>query len=233
MLRLYQSQSGTRKAYFEICIDAAWALTIANLRTQFSLPIQREEVSFISMASARRSNIKGSKEMMGPLSARVPLRINLFPNSSLEDVMRDINNDFTSMIGFEHCAMKALHTNGGLQNLPAQAVFSWNPPGSDLSSKRIICYDKGVAPAILAYREDLSMPYAHDYGLLFEVYEHEGHVAMFASWDHDLVSTDLIYRLVEGFERFLTLITKTKGFTVGTALCERRAALGWVGDCNS
>ena len=180
------------------------------------------------MTSARRSNIEGIKDMMGPISARAPLRIYLFPISSLEDLMLDINNKFASMIGFEHCAMKALHTNGGLQNLPPQAVFSWNPPGSDLASKRIICHDKAVAPTVLAYREDLSVPYAHDYGLLFEVYEHGGHVAIFANWDRDLVSADLISRLMEGFGRFLMLILKTKDLTLEEVLCERTA--GQAGD---
>ena len=175
------------------------------------------------MISARRSNIEGIKDMMGPLSARAPIRISLLPDSSLEDLMRHINNEFTSMIGLEHCAMKALHTDGGLHNLPPQAVFSWNPPGSDLSSKRIICHDKAVAPAVLAYREDLSVPYAHDYGLLFEVYEHGGHVAILASWDRNLVSADLIGRLVEGFERFLMLIIKTKDLTLREVLCDRAA----------
>ena len=152
--------------------------------------------------------------MMGPISARVPLRVHVFPSYTLEDLMRHINDEFTSMIGFEHCAMKALYPNGGLQNLPPHAVFSWNPPGSDLSSERIACHDKAAAPAVLAYREDLSVPYAHDYGLLFEVYEHAGHVAMVATWEPELLSTDRIHRLMGYFRYFMTLLLKSRGLTL-------------------
>ena len=173
------------------------------------------------MVPARTSEAEGIKDMMGPVSARVPLRIPLFLNSSLEDLMRCIEYQFQSMIGLEHCAMEALHTNGGLQNLRLQAVFSWNPPGSDLSSKRIILNDNGVAPAVLAFRGDLSVPYAHDYGLLFEVYDHEGHIAIFASWDHLLVAKAFIRSLVEEFERFLTLILKSSSLTVREVLSNR------------
>ena len=166
------------------------------------------------MTSARKSNIEGIRDMMGPISARVPLRVYVFPSYTLEDLMRHINNQFTSMIGFEHCAMEASHTNGGLHNLPPQAVFSWNPPGSDLSSKRIVCQDKAVAPAVLAYREDLSVPFAHDYGLLFEVYEHGGHVAMVATWEPELVETDLIHRLMGDFRYFVMLLLKSRRLTL-------------------
>ena len=175
------------------------------------------------MTSARRSEMEGIKDMMGPISARVPLRIHLLPNSSIEEVMRFIDNEFASMIGFEHCALEVLHTKGGLQNLPPQAVFSWNPPGSDLSSKRIICLDKAVAPAVLAYREDLSVPYAHDYALLFEVYEHDGYVAVFATWDRGPLSAELILELVEEFERFLMLILKSSKLTVREVLSDGTA----------
>ena len=217
-LRQFQSQSRAKTLTYGICIDAAFALTIASLRPQ------SKAVSFISMTSARRSNIAGIKDMMGPLSARVPIQIYLSLNSSLEDLVRHINEVFASMIGFEHCAMKTLHTDGGLQNLRPQAVFSWNPPGNDLSYKRITCHDNAVAPTVLAYREDLSVPYAHDYGLLFEVYEHIGHVAICASWDGDRVSVDLIGQLAEDFRRFLMLIVKSRTLTLREALCESRKA---------
>ena len=175
------------------------------------------------MMSARRSEAEGIKDMMGPVSARVPLRIPLFLNSSLEDLMRCIEYQLKSMVGLEHCAMEALHTNGGLQNLRLQAVFSWNPPGSDLSSKRIVCNDKRVAPAVLAYRDDLSVPYAHDYGLLFEVYDHEGHIAILASWDHHLVPKAFISLLVDEFERFLTLTLESRSLTLREVLSKPMA----------
>lgn len=175
------------------------------------------------MTSARRIKFEGIKEIMGPVSARVPLRISLSLDISLETLMRSIEDQLKSMIGFEHCAMKALHPNRGLKTLRPQAVFSWNPPSNDLSSKRIIFNDKGVDPAVLAYREDLSVPYAHDYGLLFEVYDHEGHVAIFASWEHHLVSKSFISRLVDEFERFLTLILKSRGLTVREVLSKHMA----------
>ena len=171
--------------------------------------------------------------MMGPVSARVPLRINLFPNSSLEEVMRFIDNEFASIIGFEHCALEVLHTNGGLQNLPPQVVFSWNPPASDNSSKRIICLDKAVAPGVLAYRDDLSVPYAHDYALLFEVYEHDGHVAMIATWDPAPLSAELIVELMENFGRFLMLILKSSKLTVREVLSDGTAGRAEETDRNS
>lgn len=161
--------------------------------------------------------------MMGPISARVPIRLRFFLNTSIKNLMRDIDTQFQSMIGFEHCAMKALSNQGNPQNVPKQAVFSWNPPGTDVSSKRIICHDKEVAPAVLAYREDLTTTFAHDYGLLFEVYGHGEHITIYASWDHKLVSAELINRLSEDFGNFLVLIIKRSSGTVLELLAEIRA----------
>ncbi len=154
--------------------------------------------------------------MMGAISARVPLCVRFSPDLSIEDLMRDINAQFSAMIGFEHCAMSSL------QNMPMQAVFNWNPVDGDISSKRIVCHDKEAAPAVLGYREDLSVPFAHDYGLMFEVYEHGEHLTIRATWDHHLVSTSLISRVFEDFGNFLVLIIRTPGATVGELLSENR-----------
>ena len=207
-----------------MCADAAWALTIADHLTQEYPPLVSEDVSFISMSSARESSVSGIKRMMGPINARVPLRIRIYPDLSIENLLRDIQTQFSSMIDFEHCAMKALSNKAGYLNTLKQAVFSWNPPNCDVSSKRIICYDKEAAPAILAYREDLSVPSAHDYGLMFEVYEHGEHITIHATWDQDFVSADLISRLFENFGSFLVLIIKKRGVTVVELLSEHRVA---------
>ncbi len=137
--------------------------------------------------------------------------------------MRNIGPQLSSMVGYENCAVKALSKEGAFQNIPQQAVFSWNTQDRDLSSKRIICHDKEAAPAVLAYREDLSVPFAHDYGLLFEVYEHGEHIAIYASWDHNLVSVDLVGRLVRDFEELLVLVIKREGASVRELLAEHRA----------
>ena len=225
-LRYYRSKSRTSNADFNVCIDAAWALTIACLQNGGNFSPENEAISFISMTSTRRSKIEGIKDMMGPISARAPLRIQLTPDASLEELMRSIENEFTSMIGFEHCAMKTLHPNGGLHNLPPQAVFSWNSLGSDFFSERIACVDRSVTPpatAILAYREDLSVAYTHDYGLLFEVYERDGYLAIFTSWDHVLVSEVFVGRLVGDFGRFLSLIVRSGGLSLRDVMMVDRA----------
>lgn len=205
-----------------MCTDAAWALTIANRLTQGDPPLIYEDISFISMNSARKNEVLGITRMMGPISTRVPLRIRFFPDLSIEDLMCDIDTQFSSMVGFEHCAMKVLSDERGFQNMPKQAVFNWNPPDSDLSSKRIVCYDKEAAPAVLAYREDLSVPSAHDYGLMFEVYEHGGHIAIYASWDHGLVSRELVSSVSDDFGGLLSLIVRTQGVTVSELLSRHR-----------
>lgn len=168
--------------------------------------------------------------MMGPISARVPLTVRLFPNLSIENLMRDIETQFSSMIGFEHCAMKVLSEECGFQNLRKQAVFNWNLPGTDLSPKRIVCHDKEAAPAVLAYREDLSVPFSHDYGLLFEIYEHGQHITIHASWDRALVSVDLVNRLFERFGSLLISIVKVPGGTVLELLSENNASQSGQGD---
>ena len=196
---------------------------MSGLLTQENLPLVSEDISFLSLISARGSHVPGIKHMMGPISARVPLRLHLFPNLPIRNLMRDIETQFQSMVGFEYCAMKALGNRGGLQSMLKQAVFNWHQPGIDISSKRIICHDKQAAPAVLAHREDLSMPYAHDYGLMIEVYEHGEHIAIYASWDHNLISRDLINRLLEDFGIFLMLIIKARGVTVLELLSENRA----------
>ncbi|CAD6593617.1 MAG: hypothetical protein ASARMPREDX12_007357 [Alectoria sarmentosa] len=201
----------------------AWALTIAKCLTQECPPLISEDVSFISISSVRKSNVPGIRHMMGPISARVPLRVRVFPNLSIEKLMRDIETQLSSMIGFEHCAMRALSNGCGFKNIQKQAIFNWNPPDSDLSSRRIVCYDKEVVPAILAYREDLSVPFAHDFGLMYEVYEHGEHITIYVTWDQYLVSPDLISRLSETFESFLTTIIKTRGATVRDVLSKNRA----------
>ena len=162
--------------------------------------------------------------MVGPISARVPLQIRSFPDLPIENLMRDIDTQLSAMIGFEHCAMRALSKGTSLQNMLKQAVFSWNPPGSDLASRRIVCHDKEVAPAVLAYREDLSLPFAHDYGLMFEVYEHGQHISTYASWDQNLASADLVRRLFESFETLLTAIIKTPRATVLELLSDNRSS---------
>ena len=217
-----------------MCIDAAWALTMSRLLAHEDFPLGSEDLSFLSLISARRSDVSGIKHMMGPVSARVPLRLHLYPDLSIKNLMRDIENQFQSMAGFEYCAMKALGNQGGLQDMRKQAVLNWHRPGSDVSSKRIICHDKEAAPAVLAYREDLSVPYAHDYGLMIEVYEHGEHVAIYASWDPNLVSRDLIKRLFEDFGSLLILIMKARGETVLELLSANRAGQpGQVADSQS
>ena len=176
------------------------------------------------MDSARKSDLAGIRQIMGPISARVPLMICIFPNLPIEILMRDIETQFSSTIGFEHCALKALSEVCGFQNMRQQAAFSWNPPGTDLSPKRIVCHDKEVAPAVLAYREDLSVLFSHDYGLLFEVYEHGEHITIYASWDRALVSVDLIARLLEQFGSLLISIIKTPRATVLELLSEYRTS---------
>ena len=197
-----------------MCADAAWALTIAMLLTPDYPTLVNEDISFISTSSARESSLPGIKHMMGPISARVPIRIRFFPDLSIENLMRDIKTGFLSMIGFEHCAMKALSNEADFQRTVKQAVFNWNLPDCDLSSKRIVCYDKQAAPTVLDFREDLSVPFAHDYGLMFEVYEHGEHITIRVNWDQDLVSVDLINRLIEDFGSFLSSIIRTRGVTV-------------------
>ena len=160
--------------------------------------------------------------MNGPISARVPVKISLSPNSPISYVLGDTELQL-SRIDFENVAMKALSNASHINNIPIQAVFDWKPSGSDLSSRRIACHDKQAAPAILAFREDLSSPAAHDYGLLFEVYDHGGHIAMYPSWDDKLVSADLLTQLIELFENFLTLMVKGKCATVQELFSENRA----------
>lgn len=134
--------------------------------------------------------------------------------------MHDIKTQFRSMVGYEHCAMKILSKETGLRSIPKQAVFSWNPRGIDSSSERIVCHDKEAAPAVLDYRADLTWNFAHDYGLLFEVYEHGEHITIRASWDPHLVSADLITRLFDRFRSFLLFIIRARGVTVSELLFE-------------
>ena len=205
-------------------VDGAWALTLANILTPEDPPLVSEDLSFISLNPARASNVPGIKQIMGPISARVPIRIRFSPDLSIEDLLCDVQIQLSSMIGFEHCAMHALGSGVGFQDLLKQAVFSWNLTECDITSKRVVCHDNEAAPAVLAYREDLSIPFANDYGLMFEVYEHDGYVTTYATWDHNLVFDDFISRLFDDFGSFLALIIKTQGSTVVELLSEHRVA---------
>ena len=161
--------------------------------------------------------------MMGPISVRVPVRILFSPQTTIEILLRAFETQLSAMIGFEHCALKALSNQGDIKTMPQQAVFNWNPPGSDVSAKRIICHDKEVAPAVLAYREDLSIPYAHDYGVMFEVHEHDGHIAIQTNYDPALILDDQMKRLIWDFSTHLTCIIKKKGRTVAELLAATKA----------
>ena len=116
-----------------IYIYIAWALTIAGLRQQNNLPLQSEDVSFLSMIPARRSTKPDITQMMGPLSACIPLRLHVAPNLSMEFLMRDIDAQFSLMGSMkecvEQCAMKTLGNGGGLQNTLKQAVFEGSVGG--------------------------------------------------------------------------------------------------------
>lgn len=205
-----------------MCTDAAWALTIVNHLTQEDPSLVLDDVSFISLISARESDVPGIKRMMGPIGTRVALRICFIQDLSREDLLSDIDTQLSSMIGFEHCAMRVLSNERGLRNMPRQAVFNWNPPNSDVSSRRIVCHDKEAAPAVLAYSEDLSVVFPHDYGLMFEVYEHGEHIAIYASWDQSLVSADLVNRVSDDFVGLLPLIIRTRDVTVSELLAQLR-----------
>ena len=216
--------SGTNIANVEMCVDGAWALTLANILTPENPPLVSEDLSFISLNPARVSNVPGIKHIMGPISARVPIRIRFFPDMSIGKFLYGIQTQLSCMIGFEHCAMKALSSGVGFQNMLKQAVFSWNPHECDITSKRVVCHDKEAAPAVLAYREDLSVPFTHDYVLMFEVYEHDGHITIYATWDHNLVFDDFIDRLFDDFGSFLALIIKERDATVVELLSKHRMA---------
>ena len=205
-------------------VDGAWALALANILTPEHPPVVSEDLSFISLNPARASDVSGIKHIMGPISARVPIRIRFFPDLSIENLLCDIQIQLSSMIGFEHCAMKALGGGVGFEDMLKQAVFSWNQAECDITSKRIVCHDKEAAPAVLAYREDLSVPFAHDYVLMFEVYEHDGYITTYATWDDNLVFDDFISRLFDDFGSFLSLIIKARGATMVELLSEHRAA---------
>ena len=75
-----------------------------------------------------------------------------------------------------------------------------------------------MAPAVLTYREDLAVPYAHDHVLLFEVHERGEYIANVASWDHNHVSKDFIGRLFEDSASFLMLIIKSRDPSVRKVL---------------
>ena len=212
--------------------DAAWALTVQNRKMQEHPLRLNEDVSFLAISPARsNSTLPNMAHMMGPVSARVPLRFHLFHTLPVETLMRDIDAQFSSMIGFEHCAIRALNLPGAAAaadfgtplELVQAAVFAWHPPGADIAAARIVCHDRDAAPAVLAYREDLSSPLAHDFGLLVEVYEHGDHVSIYASWDPVVVAADLVARLLEDFEFFLSVVVKRRLGTVGELLSAYRA----------
>lgn len=119
--------------------------------------------------------------------------------------------------------IKALGSEGGFQSMFNQAIFSWNSPGIDISSTQIVCDDRISGRAVLTQREDLSTTYAHDYGILIEVYSHKDHIAICSTWDKRLVQKEFVKRVIRDFKALLTLIITTRGCTLQQLLDMPRA----------
>ena len=155
---------------------------------------------------------------MGPVSGLVPLRFHygadLFVGPLIEYFGRQLSS-FTSWEGNigDH-VMKALGSEREDLRMFNQAIFSWNTVGVDVSSTEISYHDQISGPVVLAQREYLSTAYAHDYGILIEVYEHEDHIAICPTWDRVLFPTQLIDGVLEDFTRLLRLIITTQDCTL-------------------
>ena len=199
---LHLPKAGDTNFTLTVIGHAAWALSIVSSSSI-------DDLTFITLNPARKANSNEFEHVMGPISVPTPLRVQFSNDLTVEELMRAIKAQLWDMVGFEHHAMTALRKEGP-PNRPdvAQAVFSWNPPGSDIYTRRVLCRGSGAVPASLEYRPDLSTPATHDYGMLLDVYEHDDYVSIHTSWDSDLIDKKSVIKRVNEFGDFLISIAR-------------------------
>ena len=187
---------------------AAWALTIYE-------ECRSPDVDFITMSPARNIKLPGIESTMGPVSARVPVRILFDRYLTTGGLLKIIGHQLLSMVGSEHNAIRALRGKEYLFRTVTQGVFQWHPLRSDVFNRTIICHDQDAAPAILKFRQDLSTPAAHSHGLMLDIWEEDGYISIHASWNSNLLETEKIDHLIDRFVTLFSLIIRAHGKTVG------------------
>ncbi|KAK3176000.1 hypothetical protein OEA41_007322 [Lepraria neglecta] len=180
---------------------AAWALTVYE-------ECGSSDVDFISMSP-------GIERIMGPVSARVPIRITFDKDMTTGGLLKIIGYQLLSMVGVEHYAVRALRGQGFNWKSVTQGVFQWHPLRSDVFNKMIVCHDKDAALATLRFRQDLSTPANHDYGLMVDIWEEDGYISINTSWNSQLLEWRKVDHLIKRFTTLFTLIVNGHGETVG------------------
>lgn len=198
---------------------AAWALTVYD-------ECGTSDVNFISMSPARKVDLPGIENIMGPVSAQVPIRVIFDNDMTIGGLQKIISYQFLSMVGVEHYAMRALRGKGFDWKSVTQGVFQWHPMRSDIFNRTIACHDKDASPATLRYRSDLSVPANHDHGFMLDIWEEDGYISIHASWNSRMLEWEKVEHMIERFATIFTLIMKGHGETVGEIMRRCREVEG-------
>ena len=79
--------------------------------------------SISSLSPARNIKLPGIERIMGPVSARVPIRITFDKDMTTGGLLKIIGYRLLSMVGVEHYAVRALRGKGFKWKSVTQGVF--------------------------------------------------------------------------------------------------------------
>ena len=192
---------------------AAWALVVW-------IEGKTSESNFISMNPARKVELDGIQEIMGPVNARVPVRVPMNLTMPIQTLLSAMKSQSNQAIGMEHRAMMALQPDNVTSGHIAQGLFQWNPPDSDITGRKIVWHDEETGVASLQLRGDLSCEPTHDHGLLVCAWEQVGaeSIRLSISWNSDIMETRLVSAVYDRFRSIWGSIVSGEAETIADCL---------------
>ncbi|KAL8772094.1 MAG: hypothetical protein Q9209_002760 [Squamulea sp. 1 TL-2023] len=177
-------------------VNAAYALAIAHISNL-------DDILFWTIRSGRQVGLPGVESTMGPVFTGVPLRIQIGPDTRVEELMRELHRQTSRTMSHETFALQALAEHIGHRNI-IQSVVNHRPPGSDPLAMNI---EVGTEGAYLKPRKDLSRPWTRNLGLTTAVHDEGNRLDLIADWDEKLIQKAKVVKLIEVFMHFLKEVT--------------------------
>ncbi len=102
-------------------VQAAWALLLCTVTGH-------PDVTFGTTVSARPAQLPGVEEIVGLLMNTVPVRARLRPDTTVEQLLRDLGTQYNDLSPYHHTALSTLHRIAGQGTLFDTAVVFDNTP---------------------------------------------------------------------------------------------------------
>ena len=183
-------------------VHAAWALISARY-------VDTEDTVFGIVLSGRLSSNSGLEKVVGPLISTAPLRVAFRPDDQIDNLIGSIKDNTTQLTPYAH---------RGLQN-----IRKLSPQAEALCNFQTIIIIQPDAEMVLPCGTSSSPESSHDlssfnnFGLMLEVKTKGHELLVSASFDHRLIESLVMKRLLNQFGHVLQQITVRTG---ATKICE-------------